>query len=106
MLVKSPFPGDRVDTNKSKSGITAPKFPIRWACEMLNAKKALQQDKESLGSDASHAEKAFFFFKDKESLGRLARRKSVLLFQGQGKPRKRHIARRKSVSSFSTALAV
>ncbi|QTY16175.1 hypothetical protein [Virgibacillus pantothenticus] len=35
---------------------------------MLNAKKALQQDKESLGSDASHAEKAFFFFKDKESL--------------------------------------
>ncbi|GIP63842.1 hypothetical protein J32TS6_23970 [Virgibacillus pantothenticus] len=58
MLVKSPFPGDRVDTNKSKSGITAPKFPIRWACEMLNAKKALQQDKESLGSDASHAEKA------------------------------------------------
>ncbi|WP_139344991.1 hypothetical protein [Virgibacillus pantothenticus] len=35
---------------------------------MLNAKKALQQDKESLESDISHAEKALFFFKDKESL--------------------------------------
>jgi hypothetical protein len=26
-----------------------------------------RQDKESYDSDASHAEKAFFFFKDKES---------------------------------------
>ncbi|MBU5266017.1 hypothetical protein KQI21_03925 [Virgibacillus proomii] len=29
--------------------------------------KTLQHDKESYVSDASHAEKAFFFFKDMES---------------------------------------
>ncbi|MGG4178918.1 hypothetical protein ABEW03_06265 [Virgibacillus pantothenticus] len=71
---------------------------------MLNAKKALQQDKESLGSDASHAEKAFFFFKDKESLESVASHAEKAFFFFKDK--ESHIARRKSVSSFSTALAV